>query len=256
MQDELVEFLKQDTGQFRVLDTSGYLRHSVAARHNIELATGYNPLILKEYVELANLISGDEEYAPTELMLQLDPKFSLEKIKNHEVIDLLNVKYVVSHTKSNVSGYKLVYENLEYEQVRHYGGKEFVMETNKVFVYENVDVLPRVFVSDYKSGVVEITKYSPNQIMLNAELKEQDFVVLSEVYYPGWKAYDNGKPIDIQKTNQALRGIQLEKGDHVIDFVYEPISYRIGKVISILSVLVLLVILFKLNKKNIFYRFL
>jgi uncharacterized membrane protein YfhO len=64
--------------------------------------------------------------------------------------------------------------------------------------------------------------------------------VLSEVWYPAWKAYDNGKEKEIYRADYTLRGIYLEKGEHKVEFVYDSASYDTGKVITCLAILALM----------------
>jgi len=62
---------------------------------------------------------------------------------------------------------------------------------------------------------------------------------LSEVWYPGWQASDNGKPLQIYRTWGLLRGVYLEQGMHRLTFTYRPASVQAGGIISGLSALAL-----------------
>lgn len=277
---DLVEFLEKDTSLFRVLDTSNYLPHWYSARYNLNLITGYDPFILHYYVELTNLIGNYSGYSPTELPMQEDPNFDLDTINNFKVLDMLSVKYLISDTKINHSRLKLVYNNSDYTYLRPYGGKEYIQKNDSLFVYENTKSLPFAYVvSDIKvipskeETLVELNKleydsketvilnkgpglvnlsdgfkdaliefYSPNKIIVSVNLTNPGLLVLSEIWYPGWKAYDNGMPIQVYKANHALRSVYLHQGNHTVEFIYEPTSYKIGKTISLITVLGLLLV--------------
>ncbi len=61
-----------------------------------------------------------------------------------------------------------------------------------------------------------------------------NLVVFSEIYIPfGWKAYIDGNPTDIYKTDYFLRSLVVPQGKHKVEFRYEPEVYYAGKNISI-----------------------
>ena len=88
---------------------------------------------------------------------------------------------------------------------------------------------------------VEIIDYQTNTIRLKADLTAPGWLVLSEVWYPGWRVYINGKSDKIYRVDYILRGIYLDKGSHYIEFVYQPISLKIGLIISLLTLFLLLI---------------
>ncbi|MFH1549645.1 MAG: hypothetical protein ABIH04_03710 [Planctomycetota bacterium] len=86
----------------------------------------------------------------------------------------------------------------------------------------------------------EIIEYHANQIKVKVNLEHPGLLVLSEIWYPDWKAKDihNGvaKLKKVYKTNYALRGVFLEKGEHIVEFRYDPQSYKTGKLVTFVSV--------------------
>jgi uncharacterized membrane protein YfhO len=73
------------------------------------------------------------------------------------------------------------------------------------------------------------------------KLENPGFLVLCDVWFPGWKAFDNGEERRVFKADYTLRSIFLEGGMHQIEFVYDPLSYRIGRLITLGTLLLLLV---------------
>ncbi len=60
-------------------------------------------------------------------------------------------------------------------------------------------------------------------------------LVLSEVYYPAWKAYVDGEPARLYVADHALRAVPVPAGEHTVELRYESVSLRIGIATSILS---------------------
>ncbi len=95
-----------------------------------------------------------------------------------------------------------------------------------------------LFVPDNLPGIkrVHITEYTPNKVSIDVETPSDAFLVLSDTYYPGWKARVDGKQMDIYRTNYTFRGVVVPKGAHVVTFSYEPDSLKFGAALSVLSV--------------------
>lgn len=86
---------------------------------------------------------------------------------------------------------------------------------------------------DSTTPAVSITSYKLNSITLNVSTAKSGFLVLSEIYYPGWKAYVDGSPRRVYRADWSLRAIPIEKGSHHIEFLFEPESYRHGSWITL-----------------------
>ena len=85
------------------------------------------------------------------------------------------------------------------------------------------------------SGDVEVVRYEPNAIELRTRADGAAFLVLGEVFYPGWEARVDGARVAILRTNYALRGIELGPGSHRVEVVFRPASVRIGAAISVVT---------------------
>ncbi|RMF94120.1 MAG: hypothetical protein D6736_00625 [Nitrospinota bacterium] len=86
-------------------------------------------------------------------------------------------------------------------------------------------------------GRVTILAYTPHRVSLQVESPRQGFVVLSDTYYPGWKAFLDGVPTRIFRADYAIRAVAVEEGRHRIDFVYDPWTVKAGALISGLTLL-------------------
>ena len=81
-------------------------------------------------------------------------------------------------------------------------------------------------------GSVVITSYYLNEIGLEAEAKSEGYLVLSEVYYPGWKAYVDGTEEPLLRANYAFRAVWLEPGPHEVRLVFAPTSWKVGLLVG------------------------
>jgi uncharacterized membrane protein YfhO len=88
------------------------------------------------------------------------------------------------------------------------------------------------------SSSVAVEKWTPNKITLNIDAKSDEFLVLSEVFYPeGWKIQDHPE-MKIVRTNHVLRGIHIPQGIHNLTIVFNPSDLRIGQWISWISIII------------------
>lgn len=102
---------------------------------------------------------------------------------------------------------------------------------------------------------VVIDKYIAHRISLTADMKTDGYLILAEVWSPQWKAYVDGKEVKILRAYHLLRAIELQKGSHKIEFVYDKnyFSIRIGKIITLvtmLSLIAFLIIRVYMNKRK------
>ena len=68
-------------------------------------------------------------------------------------------------------------------------------------------------------------------------------MILSDSYYPGWQAYVNGKRSTIQKQNYIFRAVKLKNSDnYTITFLYNPVLFKIGLLISLISICIIIII--------------
>lgn len=63
------------------------------------------------------------------------------------------------------------------------------------------------------------------------------FLVLSDVYYPGWRATIDGAPARVYPTDYALRGVALPAGEHLVRFDFRPTSFYVALAISVASLI-------------------
>jgi hypothetical protein len=204
---------------------------------------GFPPL-LEKYLQVE--VSGGQ---PSIRMVEADQLSPLRLQADNAVMDMLNVKYLVSYYRVPDPRYKMVVE-----------GRPLVLENSaalgRAFFVDSVRVLEGkdAFFSYLKSGqfnpakeavleeeppfaiegaeenTVKITSFDIHEIQMEAHVGKPALLVLSEIFYPaGWKALVNGEETKIYKTNYILRSIFLQPGDHQIRFVYDSGTFKLGR---------------------------
>lgn len=240
---DLINTIKNDKESFRIFDKES-LYLPLAERKKIENITGVHSLYIKDYRDFVWAM-GKHENKPYESF------FEISDIQYPIFLDLLNVKYIISnqkvHDNTNFLPRAYIVPNaviVPKDNILNKLKEEHFDPKKKVILQKNPDVSLTNF-SSFKE--IKIFHREPNRIKLQASLEEPGFLVLSEVDYPGWKAFDEDRELEIYNANYILKSIYLSKGDHNISFVYSPISYKVGKTISLLTLV--LCMIFLLYKK-------
>jgi len=86
-----------------------------------------------------------------------------------------------------------------------------------------------------QAGSVAVLQYEPNKILLRAKSAQNSLLVLGEKYYPWWYAEVDGKDTEIYPVNHILRGVYLLPGTHEVEFVFDPLPFKIGKWLTLAS---------------------
>lgn len=82
---------------------------------------------------------------------------------------------------------------------------------------------------------VKVDRYEGKRIDVSATTPVNSLLVLGEKYYQGWKAFVDGKRVDIYPVNNILRGVYLTPGDHKVEFRFDPLPFKIGKYLTLAS---------------------
>jgi hypothetical protein len=81
----------------------------------------------------------------------------------------------------------------------------------------------------------EIASYEPDRVEVVVRTGRPGLLVLTDVFYPGWKATVNGRPAEIHPVDVAFRGVGVGAGTSTVVFTYEPLSFRAGVVVAALA---------------------
>jgi len=221
----------------KILQSS--LTPNLGLMHRIFEVDGYGFLILEDYIRFyKKLVFG---------------KF----IVNPQLSNLSNVKYIISKIEIPALGLKLLYKEKNYgEEVKLYENPNYLKRTffvpkarivkdresilnilSSPKFHPEKEVILEEEVQNSELGISEsrtpnpesrIISYQPNKVIIKTSCNQAGFLFLSDTYYPGWKAYIDGKLTKIYRANFLFRAIVLPKGNHQVEFVYSPLSFKIG----------------------------
>lgn len=268
-EEQLIDIIKRDYALERVarfkLDEY-ILSPNVLMQYNISDMAGFYSFILKKYAEVLTfvdktLVSGPGGKSITIQATNINDDSALFS----PLINMLNIKYILSSQDINSKNFELLYEN-------------------KVKLYRNLNCLPRAFLvnnwhishgeeeilknmlkqdfnplqdvylneepvwnientdsmNSYAQSGVEIVDYKPDKIVIEVQANEKRILFISDAFYPGWKVCIDGKPSKIYCANYAFRAVAVGKGRHIVTFYYSPFTFKIGSLISIVSLIALL----------------
>lgn len=176
-------------------------------------------------------------------------------------LDILNVKYSIGIDRTiNAPRF---YENMD-----RFGNAWFVnkiVETDssqiksimesgqydlrKTALFEqNMNFKSIEEVAQYK---IKCISYENNRIEYKVSNSTDGFLILSEIYYPSWKAQVNKKDSKVYLTDYCFRAIPLKKGNNKVILEYDSDTYNAGFTISLITLLLSFVSVFVLKKYEI-----
>ncbi len=76
-------------------------------------------------------------------------------------------------------------------------------------------------------------------MVIEARSSDEGLVVLRDTFFPGWTAEVDGRPAEVEPVHSVFRGVRVGPGQHKVELRYEPLSWRIGWVVSVVSLVAL-----------------
>jgi hypothetical protein len=174
--------------------------------------------------------------------------------RDHVLMDLLNVKYEILYA-SKAIGFRETYLPRAF-LVPHgrFVEKEEILDilTSSDFDPHKTVLLEKVGGAEYpeavslessSSGEVEIKSYRPDSILLTTDAPVPAYLFLSEIFYPGWKAFIDGQPTRILRGNYLFRVLEVPEGRHRVHLEFDPWTIKAGTGITLLTALLILAML-------------
>ncbi len=193
----------------------------------------------------------------------LTGKIAADKLPevSQKFFDAFDIRYLLSEkTLPSEPWYKLIYDNdIKIYENNHALPKAYVVfqketasspeNARSIFYGASFDPHNAVILEDRKIiSLPQITnaplyspavvaRYADNKVDLTVKTDQDGILVLTDVFYPGWQAYLDGKKVITYPANVMFRGIFLPAGTHEIKFVYEPWWFWPSVIVSILTII-------------------
>jgi hypothetical protein len=87
---------------------------------------------------------------------------------------------------------------------------------------------------------LKVTRYEPQRVEIEVELAARGLVVLADADAPGWQLEVDGRPQPIWRANLGMRGAIVDKGHHVITYMYVSTTFKFGAGLTALGLVILM----------------
>ena len=231
---QLANIFKKDKEVFRVGGIGSDFGPNAEMYYGLQSPSGGGPLILYRYY-----LYIDQFYHKVASRGWQVLRYGVKG--SEKFMDMLNVKYDIDYKnrifalrKSFLPRALLVpgFKILPTSQILSFMESSDFKPRNTV-LFEK-DALPKglskktPLAINQEIGTCKILRYRPNQIQIKVNANMDTFLVLNDIYYPGWRCYVDGVPTKINRCNFIFRTIRVQKGDHKVHFIFEPFLVKVG----------------------------
>lgn len=174
---------------------------------------------------------------------------------NFEVLNMLNAKYIIfadqqgnqqmqQNTEANGNAWfvnQVEFVDSADEEIRALDSLK--TKEKAIVAIEFKDLLPQTTYLKDSTAAISLTNYDVNKLTYTSRTNSEQLALFSEMYYKnGWNAYVDGKLTPHFRANYVLRALVVPKGEHTIEFKFEPSIIKKGNTITLASYALILLI--------------
>ena len=164
---------------------------------------------------------------------------------NMNVLNMLNTKYIIAEEQGQVFPYTNTDANgnawfvSSLKQVENANKEIKLLDSldtkNETITTQSTAEKSKTFIIDSTASIT-LKEFKPNYLKYESNNSNDGFAVFSEIYYgEGWSAYVDGELMPYIRVNYVLRGMEVPKGSHIIEFKFEPEVVETGSKIALAS---------------------
>jgi hypothetical protein len=232
----IINQLHQNPSQGRIMTLTHQFKPNDGLTHRFPSVLGYDPLILKRYVYYIQA-SQNRPFENHVVNLRWVRKPSVKFIQMLHVTQVVKDSRIISCEGSIPYAVfvprhviKSSADIISFMKDTSFNPREMVvLETE--YPWKGTDgIKERELKAEYS-----VIEYGNDNIRIKTSSGYPGYLVLSEIYYPGWKAKVDGKEVPVLRGNYLFRVIPLEKGDHEVRLYFVSWPFRIGATISLFT---------------------
>ena len=240
---------QHDARPVRMDSPPGYMYSNAAMVAKLDHANGYMPMALRRYYRFAHRMRG---YEPSEHFRSYIPD-TLHRASDPFPLRIMNVRF---GTQWDGTSYQLA-ENPDVlprawvvDRAQVLSDEEAILERLQDPSFDPATTVileqpPRVDLiqGEDPPGGCSVRRISDQELEIRTQTRRPAYLVLSEVFYPGWKATIDGTRVELERADYLITALPLPAGSHTVTYRYDPVSFRIGATGTLVSCLCALVIL-------------
>jgi hypothetical protein len=245
----LIDNLRSDTGTWRFAKFGAeVIPSNTATIVGLDDIHGYDALNVNLYMEVLGAIDGTMIATSNAALRRRIGPISRREALESRILDMLNVKYVM--TVADLGGGRpqpLSIPNNGYfpraylvANARFFDTYEGMLAYMKAGQFDPArevllqgdSAMARQVAHGGAPGSTWLVDHTPHRVLIGAEIKHPCYLVLSDVYYPGWKVFVDDVEVKLLRANYAFRAVEVGPGTHSLRMEYVPFHFRIGLIFS------------------------
>src|SRR5205823_13076129 len=84
-------------------------------------------------------------------------------------------------------------------------------------------------------GDARLVEYRTSRLVVEVAPTTPAYLLLSEVWYPGWRATVDGRPSPVVRADFLFRAVAVQPGDRRVELSFEPTYWRAALALSALG---------------------